>query len=81
MANSIDIFMGNHIRDVRIRMGVSLKDLAENLSISPRQLELYEEGVESFKASILYGIADYLGLSMVNLLPQEDDVSPYGFLH
>ncbi len=71
MTDQIDVFVGNHIRDLRIKMGVQRRDLAKNLGISINELENYEEGNEQFKASILYGIANYLGLPIGNLLPDD----------
>ncbi|MBT5274918.1 helix-turn-helix transcriptional regulator, partial [Candidatus Woesearchaeota archaeon] len=58
------------IRDVRIKLGVEKSELAQSLGISINQLEKYEQGADPFKASIVYEIADYLGLSITSLLPK-----------
>ncbi len=63
-AQSIDIFIGNRIRESRIRQNWTLFEMSEKLNISHQQLQKYEQGVTRVTAAFLFEIATLLSISL-----------------
>jgi len=61
MAEPVDIAVGQHIRLLRYKLGMTQQDLASKLSISFQQVQKYEKGQNRVSASRLVDIADALG--------------------
>ena len=62
---AIDQFIGARIRQRRILLGLSQRDLAESIRLSTQQMVAkYELGKNAVSASLLYEIASALGESV-----------------
>jgi transcriptional regulator with XRE-family HTH domain len=62
---TIDRFVGARIRERRVLLGLSQRDLAESLGLTTQQMIVkYELGKNAVSASLLYEIAGALGTSV-----------------
>jgi transcriptional regulator with XRE-family HTH domain len=62
---TIDHFVGARIRDRRLMLGLSRRDLADRLDrISQQTIYKYELGIASVSAALLHKIAGVLGTSV-----------------
>jgi transcriptional regulator with XRE-family HTH domain len=68
----IDVEVGLSLRRLRRKAGLSQTDLGEALGISFQQVQKYERGTNRISASALVKMARFLGVSVSELLPQED---------
>jgi len=55
--NPIDAFIGKRVRERRQRLGWTLMDLAERLSVSHQQVQKYEHGTTRISAGTLYHLS------------------------
>jgi transcriptional regulator with XRE-family HTH domain len=60
----VDVHIGARVREIRVRQGMSLTELARAIGVSRQQLGKYEAGNDRISASMLYGIARELGASL-----------------
>lgn len=65
--NPIDVHVGNLVRELRIRRGLTQQDLAEALGVSFQQLQKYERGSNRMGASRLVQVAAALQCSIKDL--------------
>ena len=72
-----DIQLGNNIHNRRIELGISRKELANQLGISHQQVNKYEKGQNRVSVSMLINIANILLIHYSLLINPnyEDDVS------
>jgi transcriptional regulator with XRE-family HTH domain len=60
------------IKELRDLSGISIQEISDYLGISPEEYQKYEEGVVDISASILFEIAQKLGVDMGLLLTGEE---------
>jgi transcriptional regulator with XRE-family HTH domain len=60
-ASSVDAYVGSHIRVRRITLGMTAKQLGDQIGASFQQVFNYERGRDKVSASRLYQIATVLG--------------------
>lgn len=59
-AHPVDVVVGGHIRNRRIKLGMTQKQVAEAADVTFQQLQKYEKGVNRVAASKLFEIAKHL---------------------
>ncbi len=59
--------IGGRIREARVAAGVSVRELARRLSVSPSHISQVERGLGSFSVSALYSVASQLAISLDSL--------------
>lgn len=65
--------VGDRIRNTRIQKGMSQKELAEKLDITPQSIVQWENGARNPKPETLKKIAEALGVSYWRLAGDSDD--------
>ena len=68
-ATDVDRKFGELLQD--IRGSVSRKELAKQLTVSTRQLEKYEKGVNRLSPSRMVEIKEALNVKFIDLIPPE----------
>ncbi len=68
-----DRFIGQRIREERIKRGMTQSELAKRIGITYQQAHKYERGVNGTSVSRLLQIASILGIDITELLPNIDD--------
>jgi transcriptional regulator with XRE-family HTH domain len=68
--------VGSQLREVRLRLGYSLSEVAAKTSISRSFLALVESGRSDITISRLMRIVSLYGISLADLLPQEETIDP-----
>ena len=63
----IDAQIGRKVRERRLLLGLSQRDLASSLGISAQQMAKYENGTSSLSAGRLYQVATRLNVPMASL--------------
>lgn len=58
--NPVDIYVGNRLRQRRMLMGLSQKQMANELGVTFQQVQKYENGVNRISASRLWDISKIL---------------------
>lgn len=85
MPHPVDVAVGNRVRELRTRAGMSQTDLGEKLGVSFQQVQKYEKGVNRMGASRLIQICDalqvpitelFIGISSVDEARDRDLVDP-----
>ncbi len=66
-----DVSLGLSIRNARRSKGVSMEDLGQALGVSYQQIQKYETGASRISVKALSQIAAYLGIQIVELLPNQ----------
>lgn len=64
MAHPVDVAVGNRVRELRTRAGLSQTDLGLKLGVSFQQVQKYEKGVNRMGASRLIQICEALKVSV-----------------
>lgn len=64
--------IASRIKEMRDVMGVEPQELAQKLEISLAQYQSYEDGLDDIPISVIYGIADVLGVDSTILLTGSD---------
>lgn len=64
MPHPVDVAVGNRVRDLRTRAGLSQTDLGHKLGVSFQQVQKYEKGVNRMGASRLIQICEALQISI-----------------
>jgi transcriptional regulator with XRE-family HTH domain/mannose-6-phosphate isomerase-like protein (cupin superfamily) len=65
--------MGQRLREVRTSMGMSLRELARRIEVSPSFLSQLERGRTNPSVGTLYAIVTQLGLSLDELMSESPD--------
>ena len=60
MPHTVDVTVGNSVREMRIRKGLSQQALGEQVGVSFQQIQKYERGTNRMGSSRLVQIADVL---------------------
>ena len=68
--DQIDAHIGRRIAQRRSALGLTQGGLAERLGLSFQQVQKYEAGTNRVSASRLVRIADFLGASVLDFLPE-----------
>ena len=68
----INFIVGQNIRSLRHRNGMSTKALANQLGISPQQISRYERGINKIDASIVFKIINIFGVPYEALFPEPE---------
>ncbi|SDF53439.1 Transcriptional regulator, contains XRE-family HTH domain [Limimonas halophila] len=63
----VDAKVGQKVRERRAMLGLSQRDLAQSLGISPQQMAKYERGTSSLSAGRLYQVAERLNVPIALL--------------
>lgn len=59
----LDLYIGKRIREKRLKMGMTLTNLAERMSISHQQIQKYETAQSRLSATTIYQIGEALGVN------------------
>lgn len=70
--------IGARIRDRRLALGMTLRDLSERCGVTPNYLGTIERGQPDVGLQILRKIADGLGTTVADLLGGHPPISPAG---
>jgi transcriptional regulator with XRE-family HTH domain len=60
---SIDAFIGQKLRNFRLRYGVTIADIAKKVNVSMQLIQKYETGLTKIPVSVLCRIADILHIN------------------
>jgi transcriptional regulator with XRE-family HTH domain len=60
MPHPVDVTVGNRVREMRIRKGLSQQSLGEHVGVSFQQIQKYERGTNRMGSSRLVQIANVL---------------------
>lgn len=63
-SNSLDLYIGQKLRELRKEQQLSLEKVGELLDVSGQQISRFEKGVHKLNASQLYTIAKALGVPL-----------------
>lgn len=64
MLNYIDYCVGNRIKMHRIFLGLSRTEVAKRIGVTVEEIDEYEQGVKEVYGSVLYLLAECLGVPM-----------------
>ncbi|AUR33376.1 XRE family transcriptional regulator [Morganella morganii] len=70
MMKDINFIVGQNIRDLRHRNGLTTKMLAKMLGVSQQQLSRYERGVNKIDVSVVFKIINIFHVSYEYLFPE-----------
>ncbi|MEF2073653.1 helix-turn-helix domain-containing protein [Consotaella aegiceratis] len=76
MADPVDLFVGERLRELRTDRGISQQTLGEALGVTFQQLQKYEKGINRISASRLYRAAKALGVEPASFFDGFDDDWP-----
>jgi transcriptional regulator with XRE-family HTH domain len=62
--STVDNFVGRRIRVFRLNSGLTQGELAEQVGITPPQLDAYEDGFARISAVLLFRVANVIGLPL-----------------
>lgn len=65
--------IGEHVRVLRLRSGLTVRELARRVGVSASHISQVERGIGAFSVPTLYAVAGELGVSMNDLLAPEGD--------
>lgn len=65
--------VGERIRSARAKNGISMRELARRIAVSPSHVSQVERGNASFSVRALYSVANVLGVSMDSLFTPSDE--------
>lgn len=68
--------IGDRLRGERIKAGISQRELARRLSLSPSMISQLERGISKPSVGTLYAIVTELGLSLDHVIRGDDDAGP-----
>ena len=71
-ADSIDKHVGERVRELRTRQGLSQSDLAEMAGITYQQIHKYERGINRLSAGRAAVMAGVLGVSIATLFAKTE---------
>ena len=67
--------IGDRLRSERVRSGISQRELARRLGLSPSMISQMERGISNPSVGTLYAIVTELGLSLDHVIRGDDDGS------
>lgn len=70
-ADTLDKFVGNKVKEIRKKAGVSQSTLGDHLGVTFQQVQKYEKGTNRLSASRLGSIAIFFNVPIANLYPKE----------
>ena len=73
MPHSVDAFIGQRIRDERLKAGLTQVELAKEIGIRFQQLQKYETAANRVSGSRLWMICKALGIPISALFPTPED--------
>ena len=73
MSSPVYVRIGQRIASRRRASGLSQRELAKRVGITPEQLRAYEEGTIAISASHLWDIADAQGARLIDYFEGEDE--------
>ncbi|MEQ8602548.1 MAG: helix-turn-helix transcriptional regulator [Marivibrio sp.] len=73
MAHPVDVAVGNRVRELRIRSGMTQQTLAEKVGVSFQQVQKYEKGANRMGASRLIQVASILNVPVSALFQDIDN--------
>ena len=68
----INLIVGQNIRTLRCRNGMTTRNLADRLGISSQQISRYERGINKIDASIVFKIINIFGVPYEALFPEPE---------
>lgn len=68
----VDRVVGENLREVRIRRGRTLSEVAEEMGVSHQQLQKYETGANRLSAGMIDRAATVLGVTIASLFVRAD---------
>src|SRR5690606_4829360 len=71
--------LSKRLKAMRMKRGLTQRQMATKLNISPSSIALYETGGRNPDPDMLKRLADFLGCSTDYLLGRTDDPDPYPF--
>lgn len=71
--------LSKRLKAMRMKRGLTQRQMATKLNISPSSIALYETGGRNPDPDMLRRLADFLGCSTDYLLGRTDDPDPYPF--
>ena len=74
--DTIDVALGNRVRERRRAIGMSQGELAKRLGVTFQQVQKYERGANRVSGSTLVRTAAALGISVADLVDEELDPLP-----
>jgi len=66
--------IGESLRRLRLRAGLSQMKLAERIGVTYQQIQKYESGKSSINVERLLQIADALGVPVISFFPTEKEI-------
>lgn len=72
---NLDQYIGNQIKSMRVKRGVTQLELAKTLDITTQQIQKYESGKNRVSAANLFRIACHLGVSIYRFVANYSDTS------
>jgi transcriptional regulator with XRE-family HTH domain len=69
---AVDVLVGQRIRALRLRQGMSQSALGEKVGVTFQQIQKYEKGVNRVGGSRLKKVATVLGVRIAALFPGEE---------
>ena len=69
------------IREIRLQKGMTLKELGDQIGRQPNSVWEYEQHKTRIPASVLYDIAQVLGVSIGELCADDDPPTPHAAVH
>jgi len=72
-----EILKYNRIRDIRVDIGLSQKQIATHLKVAQNTFSQYETGERNIPNEVLVKLAVFYGTSIDYLLGLTDEKSPY----
>ncbi|MCK1242413.1 XRE family transcriptional regulator [Streptococcus uberis] len=67
----INVFVGDKIRELRLRKGLTQKELAEKIGMGHTTIANYEKGIRAPKKNKIFKIANVLGYSVDDFFPNQ----------
>ena len=82
----MNVFIGQRVRERRLKLGLTLVDVSQNLGVSHQQLQKYEQGSSRISAATLLQISEILKVSVTYFYNgydtiEEDQGSSESFLN
>ncbi len=70
---NIDKYIGNKIKNLRLKKNITQQEEAEYLGITSQTLSRYENGILKTNNDILFALADYFNVSIDDFFPTVND--------
>jgi len=68
----INLIVGQNIRSLRCRNGMTTRNLADRLGISSQQISRYERGINKIDASTVFNIINIFDVPYESLFPEPE---------